>query len=230
MTIDELIRDLPNRNIVSETDVHTKFAIDLFKLLDYPDEHRADRFPIYIYEGSTSQRKEADIVYFDSPDHATHREREDHEWVEKHSLLLVELKSPSEPISAKAQGQAKSYAIWGRVPFYVITNSKRIAVYRLENYITDSPVLSSTIENLPSHWAELERTLRPEAVRKYIQQNKFKFHYPENTDYSDYIRAKYSELQNSLNDSLSRTISDYPELARHVTFKGLYKSRLPRSG
>ena len=47
MNIETFIESYTKENIITETEVRSKFAIDFFKLLDYPDNARAEEFPIF---------------------------------------------------------------------------------------------------------------------------------------------------------------------------------------
>jgi Type I restriction enzyme R protein N terminus (HSDR_N) len=208
MTFEESLQTIINQNVASETEVRTKIATPLFELLGYSAECRAEAFPIFGYEGRTPlHSKEADTVYFDTLEHHLKREREDRYWVQDHSLIVVELKSPHE--SMDARGQSAFYSMWSRVPFYVISNGVEIHVYRIESYFSDHLEFSCLIKDLSQRWAELERLLNPDAVLAYCRQNRLKAHDPRQTDYSDYVRAKHSELGATLDSSLSRTISEH---------------------
>jgi hypothetical protein len=180
----------------------------MFELLGYPDSQRAEEFPIYGYEGRKPLRaKPADILYFDSTEHHLHRERQDREWIADHSLLVVELKNPSESID-EVQGQAQFYAQWARVPYYVVTNGKELAVYRLQSLFKDEMELTCSMQDLPSHWVQLERLLRPSAVLHYCSQNGLKADDLRATNYADYLKATYLDLNSQLDYPLERTVSD----------------------
>jgi hypothetical protein len=134
---------------VSETDVRTQVAIPLLHLLEYPAANRAEEFPIYGFEGRKPLRaKPADIVLFNSTEHSEHRNRESRGWVTDHALMVVELKNPDETLE-DAHGQAQFYAHWAKAPFYVMTNGKKLVVYRMQGFFDDVREVLCGVEELP---------------------------------------------------------------------------------
>jgi hypothetical protein len=208
LTSPNIIRGFAGANVVSETDVRTRIAVPLFQHLGYSDSQKAEEFPIYGHAGGTPlPAKHADILYFNSDEHHLHRKRQHRDWVSDHTLLVVELKNPSEPME-EAQGQAQYYALWARVPIYVITNGRELAVYRLQSNLKDELELSASMEELTQQWARLERLLRPDAILRYCAQNSLKVDGLRATNYADYLKASFLDLQSQLDYALSRTVSD----------------------
>jgi hypothetical protein len=202
----ELIQELSRIKVVSETEVRTKIAIPLFKQLGYADKYRAEAWPIYYNEGSTAMRpKEADIMLFDSADFDKYRNKDGVNWVHSHSLVVVELKKPTESVSA--ENQARFYINWTKAPFYVLTNGKELLVYRVETSSQDELMLSTTLSELPQKWAELTRILSYKAVVRYKEKNKLSSEALRTTDFSRYSTAIKQHLERQLAQPLGRTLS-----------------------
>jgi DNA replication protein DnaC len=225
--IEDLISSLEAENIVSETEVRTKVAIPLLQLLGFPDDKRAEEFPIYGYDGRKQlNTKFADILLFDSSNFNNYRKREDRGWVMDHSLLVVELKKPSE--SMDAQGQAEFYSMWTRAPFYMITNGKEIAVYKLESYYKDTLVFRCEIKELHNRWIEIYEILNWEKIRKYSERTAIEN--ITNSYLDNYIKVTLTELRYQLNHSLDRMFSksedfvDFPIRLTNFVKKNNFKS------
>jgi Type I restriction enzyme R protein N terminus (HSDR_N) len=209
--IDALIQRLQATALVSEADVRTQVAVPLLDLLGYPGPNRADEFPIYGVEGRTPLRaKFADIVLFDTPEHSKHRDRELSGWVADRALVVVELKKPNEPLD-NAQGQAKFYAHWARVPFYVMTNGEEIVVYRMQIFRDDVREVHCAVEDLPREWGRISRLLSYEGMKRYAAENEIKTQDLPAAGYADYLRAAYLELSAELELSMERTVSEEVE-------------------
>lgn len=155
MNINAFLESININSIVSEQDVRTKIAIPIIQYLNYPVENRAEEFPIYGYEGRNRLNpKFADIMIFSDSEFSTHRGREDRDWVMNHALVAVELKKPTETIS-ESKGQAQFYAMWSRSPYYICTNGRQIAIYKIENYYSDCELCNCEVLELGTHWLDL---------------------------------------------------------------------------
>jgi hypothetical protein len=208
MDIDALINNILEMNIFSETEVRTKIAVPIFQLLGYPEDCRAEEFPVYGREGRMKlHAKSADIIYFSSGEFNQNRNdiKEERDWVEDHSLMVIELKRPGESIDEP--GQARFYSMWARVPYYVLTNGKEIVAYRLENYYSDTLLFHYSLGELPLHWVEINEFLHRDVIAGYkIKDNTNK---SKRTGYEDYNKAILAGLENQFKLSLSRTVSNY---------------------
>ncbi len=135
----------------------------------------------------------------------------------EHSLLVVELKKPSETI--EVEGQAQFYAVWTRAPFYVITNGRELAVYRIEPFFHDVLELCFPLCELASHWQKLKGLLAPSNVAEYCIANKLKAINPAESRYGDYVSASLLLYDARLRQSLSRSVtahSGLPTLAAPI--------------
>lgn len=208
LSIQGLIADIETQNVYSETEVRTKVAIPLLKLLGYPDEIRAEEFPIYAYEGKKLiNAKAADIVLFDSGEFNNHRQREGRIWVQNHSLIVVELKKDAEPIQDDTQGQTQFYAMWARTQFYIITNGKEIAIYSTNYFLSDRLCLRCNILELPSKWAQIKSLIGYDVVLANQQNHNNANVAPKSHKYEEYLKTTLIDLDSRMSCSLERKIS-----------------------
>ena len=206
MNIKEFINSYLSQSVYSETEVRTKLANPLFSLLGFEDKYRSEEFPIYGYEGRKEvYTKHADILFFDNGDFNNYRSREHRKWVQEHSLLIVELKKPSESISA--EGQAEYYSMWSRVAFYVITNGVEIAFYKIEHYYKDELILRCKINEIPSHWDTIQAIMGFDTVVEFCNNNRSQIKINDNNKYDEYCKAKKVGFDLYMNNSMFRTIS-----------------------
>ena len=202
------IADLSRTNLVSETDVRSHVAVPLLEMLGWPNENRAEEFPIFANEGRRPlPAKPADVVLFDSSDHHARRDRGSRGWVADHALLVLELKKPGESLD-EARGQAQFYSHWARVPFYALTDGEELAVYRMQGFFDDAEEERCPLAEVPRRWPRLAALLGYANVRRYCAENAIKSRPLPAVGYSDYVRALYLDLQEELSLSLDRTVSD----------------------
>lgn len=111
--IQNLINEYKESTIQSEAEVRSKLIVPLLGILGYPSYLRAEEFPVYGFEGSKRlATKNADFVLFSDKNFAYYREfKKTHiDWVQEHSLLIVEAKKPNE--MPDVQGQSQYYTFW----------------------------------------------------------------------------------------------------------------------
>jgi hypothetical protein len=117
----EIITEYRKSNIQSEAEVRSKLLIPIIDLLGYPTEYRAEEFPVYGWEGRKEiPAKNADYLLFDDVDFANHRDRskESIDWVQNHSLLIIEAKKPGE--MPDVDGQSMYYVQWTKALSYIV--------------------------------------------------------------------------------------------------------------
>jgi len=87
------LKPLINIDLITEEDVRLKFVFELFRLLGYKDNYSESELPIY---GTSGRRKEqpkyADLAYFNDQNYIYNKK--DKDWVENHTLVIVEIKKP----------------------------------------------------------------------------------------------------------------------------------------
>ncbi|MCL2573081.1 MAG: type I restriction enzyme HsdR N-terminal domain-containing protein [Defluviitaleaceae bacterium] len=151
------IASFKNMTLASETEVRTKIANPILESLGHPRVNRSEEFPVHMNLGGEKKTKYADIVLFSSMYYKNNKTDtlESRNWVANHSLLVVELKRPSENIEGSL-GQAISYVMWTKALYYLVTNGAKIAVFKVIDGGADKPILSCDVADLLTHWTELE--------------------------------------------------------------------------
>lgn len=98
-TIKAVIDEYAKSEIQSEAEVRSKLVVPLLCALGYPSELRAEEFPVYGFGGRKKlPAKSADFLLFSDKEFGAHRNdtQKDKDWVQSHSLLIVEAKKPGE--------------------------------------------------------------------------------------------------------------------------------------
>lgn len=133
----------------SEAEVRSKLVVPLIEWLEYPIEFRAEEFPVYGFEGSRKiPTKHADFLLFNDKDYKSHDQfRAEHiEWVQKHSLLVLETKKPGE--MPNVLGQPQFYSIWTKAVAYIITDGVHIKGYVNNPISADMVVINCDVKDL----------------------------------------------------------------------------------
>jgi hypothetical protein len=140
----------------TEREVEMHFVNPLFvQGLGYRPEQEAAGFGIPMYHGGRPQHVEADLVYFADELHDLDNGR---------PLVLVECKRPGRPLD-RAAGQVRSYALWVRPAYYVITNAETVSVWDYQGAIApDRKVLEVKQAELGETFDDLYAHLNPAAA------------------------------------------------------------------
>ncbi|MBQ9814328.1 MAG: hypothetical protein IJM53_01410 [Lachnospiraceae bacterium] len=144
-----IINGFQKSKIQSEAEVRSKFVVPLIEWLGFPSEYRAEEFPVYGYNGSKPlSSKHADFLMFNSDDFATHRQHTeiDCNWVQEHSLLVVEVKKPGNII--KPLEQAQFYSAWTKSVAYIETDGIRLIGRFYNDVSKDYEVLDLDISDI----------------------------------------------------------------------------------
>jgi hypothetical protein len=210
LSIDKLITEISSQNIYSETEVRTKVAIPIFQLLGYPDQFRAEEFPVYGFDGRKQlNTKFADLLFFSNSSFNSNRDRKENLWVHDHSLVVIEVKKPTE--SMDVQGQAVFYSMWARAPLYVITNGIEVAAYRTESLFRDTLLFKCTIQELSIHWTQVHSILSWDAVIIQYGSKPVEIGDLNKYIYSDYVKSSVMYLETILKNVLSRTLIEHSD-------------------
>lgn len=203
--IDKLEQILSSE-LSSEEDVRLKFAAEFFRLLDYDDDCLATEFPIYSYHGKKKLPvTHADMVYFDSPEWKSHNSEKERKWTQDHSLLIAEIKKPSEVLDS--EGQAEHYARWLGAPCIISTNGKELIIWRIKGeYSSYEKVLQIKSKELVSSWEQIEYLIRRERVEKIILESKLKIEQGIKIDYDCYLKSLKTKLNFLIQFPLSRLL------------------------
>ncbi len=140
---------------VTEREVELHFASPLFHGLGYRDEQEAAGFRIQVFQGVRRQHVEADLIYFADDTHDLEQGR---------PLAPVECKRQSRPPDLAA-GQVRSYALWMRPAYYVITDADTVDVWDYQGAVApDIKVLEITQAELGDRFDDLYARLNPAAA------------------------------------------------------------------
>ena len=144
------IIDKYQRSIIqSEAEVRSKLIVPLIEWLGYPSEYRAEEFPVYGFEASKRlSAKPADFLLFDDENFAANRQYGEKKinWVQNHSLLVVEAKKPGQ--MPAVMGQAQFYSQWSKAVAYIVTDGETIKGYYRNPISSDEFILDCSINDL----------------------------------------------------------------------------------
>lgn len=147
-----------NRRLSSEREVEYFFAMPLLEQLGYPQERIALGYRVTWQEGITKRSKEADIVVFADGD-------------KQNAVIVVEAKSAGKALTGEVAGQAKSYSLQLRAPYYVLTNGEQVRVFHFRSpWRPDVLQLALSRGELKDKWSELYRYLNPETVAAFEER------------------------------------------------------------
>ena len=149
-TIKAVIDEYAKSEIQSEAEVRSKLVVPLLCALGYPSELRAEEFPVYGFGGRKKlSAKSADFLLFSDKEFGAHRHdtQKDKDWVQSHSLLIVEAKKPGE--MPDSPGQAQFYTMWTKAVAYMVTDGCEIQAYCYSDISSDYKIICCTINELP---------------------------------------------------------------------------------
>lgn len=147
-----IIREYNKSKIQSEQEVRSKLIVPLLELLEYPSELRAEEYPIYGFEGFKKLPvKMVDFLLFSDPNFSFHRNyaQEDLNWVQNHSLLVIEAKKPGEIPSVL--GQPLYYTMWSKAVAYLVIDGEYIKGYYYNEFVTDRKIIDCKLNELLEH-------------------------------------------------------------------------------
>lgn len=149
--IQKILSTYRKSKIQSEAEVRSKLIVPILEEMGYVPEYRAEEFPVYGYDGRKRlPAKNADFILFDDAGFAENRNRtQTHiNWVQNHSLLVVEAKKPGK--MPDELGQAQFYTMWTKAPAYIETDGEKILGYYYNPIVEDYEMLKVKIDDLPS--------------------------------------------------------------------------------
>jgi hypothetical protein len=151
---------IEHRLFESEREVEYYFVAPLLEKLNYVEDDFAIGFPVQMYEGVNKVKKEADFVLFKG----LSRAKED-------ALLIIEAKKTERILTEDAVGQARAYAMWLSVPYYLVTNGDDIRVYLFRGAVQPDVILMNfKRSDLRQQWGALYQTLNKDAVIEYKEK------------------------------------------------------------
>lgn len=149
-SIKSVIDEYAKSEIQSEAEVRSKLVVPLLCALGYPSELRAEEFPVYGFGGRNKlPAKNADFLLFSNKEFGAHRRdtQKDKDWVQSHSLLIVEAKKPGE--MPDSSGQAQFYTMWTKAVAYMVTDGCEIKAYCYSDISSDYKIIGCSISDLP---------------------------------------------------------------------------------
>lgn len=149
-SIKAVIDEYAKSEIQSEAEVRSKLVVPLLCALGYPSELRAEEFPVYGFGGRNKlPAKSADFLLFSNKEFGAHRRdtQKDKDWVQSHSLLIVEAKKPGE--MPDSSGQAQFYTMWTKAVAYMVTDGCEIKAYCYSDISSDYKIIGCSISDLP---------------------------------------------------------------------------------
>lgn len=152
LQVQKLIDNYKKSIIQSEAEVRSKLIVPFLQQLGYPDELRAEEFPVYGYAGRERLNpKPADFIMFSDHTFAQHRKRRqrDIEWVQDHSLIVVEAKAPGK-LGNDTLGQAQYYTAWTKAAAYAVTDGEVFHGYYYKKLTSDLSIIKCRVEDLPN--------------------------------------------------------------------------------
>ena len=144
-----------SRKFSSEREVEYFFAMPLLEQLGYSPDRIALAYRVRWQEGSRKRSKEADIVVFADGER-------------QNAHIVVEAKSAGTRLTRADVGQAASYSLHLRAPYYVLTNGEEVRIFHYRGlWRADALLLAFGRDELKEKWGDLYRCLNPETVAEF---------------------------------------------------------------
>ena len=154
---DDWFQLLAEREFESEREVEYYFIAPILEQIGYKEADFAIGFPVQMYQGVRSVKKEADLVLFNGKSRA----KED-------ALLVVEAKkkkATTAVLHEDAVGQARAYAMWLSTPYYFVTNGEEMRVYLFRGaLLPDLMLMTFKRSEFKQNWVDFYQILNREAV------------------------------------------------------------------
>ncbi|MBX4261938.1 NACHT domain-containing protein [Clostridium estertheticum] len=115
---EELIEEIVSCNPLNEAEVETKILLNIFKLLGFTHNDRADKIAVEMYFGREKKIKVADFILYNGTDRSA-----------QCALIAVETKRIGESLDG-AENQVISYSAWVGAPYYMVCNGEKLLISR----------------------------------------------------------------------------------------------------
>jgi len=145
VSCDEWLKGVTHINYRNEIEVEMKFIYPLIRFLGYDSGAFQIRVPVKVKVGRKETKVEADWVIWSTATTGGKRQ----------ALIVVEAKGPGQALDGAVQAQARSYAFGLNAPTYVLTNGRRLQVFR-RGVQSDTCVVDCGVNDLVNTWAEVE--------------------------------------------------------------------------
>jgi Type I restriction enzyme R protein N terminus (HSDR_N) len=144
---------IERRIFENEREVEHYFALPLLEALGYVEQDIYVGAPVEPHEGISRRSTHVDVAVYDGDRHD-----------KGNALLVVEAKSTGRKVDDDAVAQARSYALWLLVPYFLITNGNELRVYAFRGGLQDLKVLTVRRSQLRARWGEVASLLHRGAV------------------------------------------------------------------
>ncbi len=149
--IQSVVNEYRLSEIQSESEVRSKFIVQLSEALGYPSQLRGEEFPVYGYGGREALKaKDADFIFFNDKSFGKYRTntQKKKDWVREHSLLIIEAKKPGK--MPEDLGQVQFYTMWTKAVAYIETDGEDFKGYFLNLVSSDFKVIDAKVDELPN--------------------------------------------------------------------------------
>ena len=146
---DEWLKNLARVDYRNEIEVEVKFIHPLLQFLGYSNNAFQVRVSVNVQMGRQQTRGEADWVIWDTSTISENQRR---------ALVIIEAKEPGQQLNTTAQEQARSYAFGLNAPTYVLTNGRRLQIFR-RGIQSDTCIVDCDVNGLSDSWARIEQAI-----------------------------------------------------------------------
>jgi hypothetical protein len=144
---DEWLRGIGKGQYNNEIEVEIKFIYPLLQFLGYGRDDFQIRVPVSVQVGRQRNKGEADWVIW-------HRDSKN----QRRAVAVIEAKRDDQPLDISTQEQARSYAFALNAPMYVLTNGRRVRVFR-RGVQNDTCIVDCEACDLMGTWNVVEGAL-----------------------------------------------------------------------
>jgi hypothetical protein len=128
----------------NEAEVEAKFVFPLVQSLGYSVRDFSRRVPVGLRLGEQALAGEADWVLWEVGNPGA----------DQSALAVIEVSAPDQELDGSVQARARSYAFGLSAPVYLITNGKKLQLYR-RDVRTDPLLLECKVEEFAACWQHL---------------------------------------------------------------------------
>lgn len=147
-SIRQVIDSYLKLSVRSEEEVRSKLIVPLSEALGYDARFRGESFPVYSYLGGKQQATTfADFILFNNTEFNNHTRltQEDQNWIQDHSLLIIEAKKPGKIPDVPCQAQF--YSHWTKALAYLLIDGEWIKGWKCNAVCSDKEIINCKIDD-----------------------------------------------------------------------------------
>jgi len=144
---DEWLKRIGRTDYRNEIEVEVKFIHPLLSFLGYDGNDFEIRVPVTVRVGRKQTRAEADWVIWKAAAKGQRR-----------AAVIIEAKVTGQSLDTTVQEQARSYAFGLNAPVYVLTNGRRLQVFR-RGIQHDDCIVDCDVSDLLNSWGSVEQAI-----------------------------------------------------------------------